>query len=411
MKQYIIRHSVFFVILLIVSSLSAQNQLSGVVNYHENENNPLPEVTLELYDMGDNLIATTVSNNIGEFLFLNIPYGEYYLRSTATLPIGEINLIDANLVLQNINGTYPFNDYEFEAGDVNGSNNITYGDYRLIMNRILNRGKPWQSDEWQFEEAYVDFTARGDSTVEEVWGTSTGDVEGIWMPGGRSLDIFEGNQPATTVSNEEIELQIGSSYSDFINGYNLNLTYPKNLIEVTDIIGPDENFQFNLDENTGILNVIWLDESIKPGNKVTGEILFTVKVKQIRNSVQIENGVFSLLEGGMVLDSKSKQIGDITIELPKITTTTNNFEFELISYPNPVTSNLNIEITNPADNNANIHIYDMVGRLVHEISNTSIYKGTQVINVNTEGLPSGHYIYKVQMQGTNNFSGRFYKAN
>lgn len=196
-----------------------------------------------------------------------------------------------------------------------------------------------------------------------------------------------------------------------ISGFNLNLIYPVNLIEITDVTGPDENFHYNLDENTGILKVIWLDENTKPGIRFFGEILFRVKVKQISNSEQIEEGIFSLLEGGMVLDSKSKQIGDISITLPKINTTNPKLEFELVSYPNPVTDNLKLKITSPQDNLAFIYIYDVNGRLVQETINTNIYKGTQLINLNTESLTSGHYLYKVKLLGVENISGRFYKAN
>lgn len=412
MRQYIIKHTVLFAIFLIFSSLTAQNQISGVVTYHQDTLNLLPDVTLELFDTGDNLVATTMSNNIGEFDFSNIPSGEYFLRSSTMIDVGDINLIDASLVLQHLNGTYTLNDHEFLAADVNGSGNVTNGDYMILTNSYLLQGNPFPAGEWQFEEVYIDLTSRGDYENVVVWGTATGDVEGVWMPAGRNLDILpEEIQNATAVNEQEIELEIGSSYSDLISGFNLNLTYPVNLIEITDVSGPDENFYFNLNENTGVLKVIWLDENDKPGNKFFGETLFRVKVKQIQNSTRIEEGVFSLLEGGMVLDSRSDQINNIGINLPKVTTTSTKLEFELTGYPNPVANNLNLKITSPTNNYANIYIYDLVGRLVKETINTSIYKGTQLINLNTESLPSGHYLYKVDLQGIENISGRFYKTN
>jgi len=412
MKYFNIRFAAFLVIFFILNSLTAQNQLSGIVNYHENSSNPLPNVTLELFDANDNLIATTLSNNNGEYIFSDVPSGEYILRSTASLNTGEVNLIDASLILQHIFGWYSFNEYEFTAADVNGSGSITFSDYILVLIGYIMQNNPFPTDEWQFEELYIDFSARGDTTERDLWGTSTGDVEGVWFPGGRNIDLLpEEYQNATTINNKVIELEVGSSYNDLISGFNLNLTYPINLIEITDVTGPDDNFHYNLDETSGVLKVIWLDENTKPGIRFFGETLFRITVKQISNSIETEEGIFSLLEGGMILDNKSNQIKDVTIKLPKISTTSPNLEFELISYPNPVINNINFKITSPDNNYAFIYIYDLNGRLVQETLNMNIYKGTQLINLNTESLTSGNYLYKVKLLGVETVSGRFCKAN
>lgn len=410
MKNYKLNQVFFIAIFLIFNSLTAQNEISGIVNYHDNPANPLPDIVLELYDTNNTLVATTVSNYDGEFIFLNIQSGDYVIKSSSSLPIGDINILDASLVLQYLNGTYAFQEYEFIAADVNGSGNVTHGDYQLLRNRILNRGNAFPAGDWQFIDVNVDLTSRTCADSVQVCGTSTGDVEGMWMPGGRSLDLLYEDLFTTEIDKREVELEIGSSYNELISGFNLNLTYPVNLIEITDVTGPDENFHFNINNNTGILKVIWLDENQKPGTKFFGETLFRVKVKQLANSRIHEDGIFSLLEGGMVLDYKSNKIEDIIITLPKITTTSNQLGLEISSYPNPVMNNLNLKITSPAGNNANISIYDLNGRIVQQINNYSIYKGTQLINLNVEELPSGQYIYKVTLNGDKNIRGRFQKT-
>jgi len=417
MKRFNIQQLALFIMLLIFSSLGAQNQISGVIYYHDNDSNPLPNVVVELYDSGDNLVATTTTNDDGEYEFSNVPYGEYYILSSSTQNFGTLNLIDPSIVLQYLNGTYNLNDFEFVAADVNGNGVVNGGDYNKLMKKILGKKNSFE-EEWAFEEVEIDFTARDFEEEVEHWGTSTGDVEGIWMPGGRDLDFLVEYQLPTDLNETEIELEIGSSYKDLISGFNLNLVYPTNLIEITDVTGPDENFLFNLDKNTGVLNVIWLDENIRAGNTFRGETLFTVKVKQIQNSTQIEEGVFSLLEGGMMLDSRSQPLEDVTINLPIISTITAisneidpELEIDIVSYPNPASSNINFKLTSPDDNYANIYVYDLVGRLVIETNNMTIYKGTQLINMNIEKLPAGHYIYKLRMQGIDNITGRFYKTN
>ncbi len=411
MKHRIIQNTLFLAIFLIANIVSAQNQISGIVNYHENEENPLPFVTVELFDTENNMIATTITSDIGEFTFSNIPTGEYILRSSTSLHVGEINIVDASLILYYIFGMYTFNEYEFLAADVNGNGRVNFGDY-MRMIRYIMRGNSFPAGEWQFNEVSVNLASRDNIDTTYICGTSTGDVEGIWMPAGRNIGLdYDYNQNNIDISEQMVELEIGSDYNELISGFNLNLTYPVDLIEIVDVTGPDENFHFNLDGNTGILNVIWLDENKKPGTTFFGETLFRVKVKQLDNSTQSKEGAFSLLEKGMVLDNNSNQIEDVTINLPKITTTSSSLTFELTSYPNPVVNNLSFKITSPENNYADIYIYDMVGKLVHTTIGTNVYKGTQLINIETKNLPSGQYLYKVVIPNIEIVAGSFSKTN
>ncbi len=412
MKRHLIQNTLFLAIFLIANTLIAQNQISGVVNYHENENNPLPEVTVELIDNNDIIVATTLSNLNGEFEFSDIPSGEYLLKSSATLPVGDVNLIDASLILYNIFGMYTFNEYEFMAADVNGNGTINFGDFMLVLINYIMQGNAFPAGDWQFSEVYVDLTSRDSLGVMGICGTSTGDVEGIWLPSGRSFDILPTEHyNATVINDQEVELLVGSDYNDLISGFNLNLTYPVDLVEITDVTGPDDNFHYNLDKNTGVLKVIWLDESEKPGYKFFGETLFRVKVKQIQNSSRTGDDIFSLLEGGMLLDNNSNQLEEVSFYLPTITTTSNILDFELTSYPNPVINNLNFKITSPVNNYADIYIYDIAGRVVQKNVATNIYKGTQQININTQDLPSGQYLYKVSIPNVEIITGNFSKTN
>lgn len=396
--------------MLVFCSLFVQSQIVGIVNYHENPSNPLPSVTLDLFDSNNNLVATTLSNSIGEFSFTNIPSGDYSLVSSTSLPVGEVDLMDASLILQYLIGWYTFNDCEFAAADVNGSGNVTFSDYMIVIISYIMQGNPFPTDDWQFDEITVSVSNSRDSTEHaNVWGISTGDVEGVWQPGGRDIDLISSeDQDLTLLNDHEIELTIGSDYSSIINGFNLNMVYPVNLIEITEVTGPDENFHYELDANSGILKVIWLDENENSGEKFSGETLFRVKVKQLDMTISEEEGLFSLLDGGMVLDSRSNKIEDLQITLPKIAIQSSNIKLNAISYPNPVIDQLNLEISSPVDGKITIYVFDLSGRLIQEVNNTSIVKGTQVMSIGTSDLPSGQYLYKINI-GNKNLHGRFQK--
>jgi type IX secretion system substrate protein len=414
MKHLFNKLSLLTALVLVIGSLSAQNQIIGVVTYHGDSLNPLPNIVLDLMDSNNGLVATTVTNNIGEFNFTNVPTGEFTFEPSTTIPVGDINLIDASLILQELNGTYQFNEFESKAADVNGSGNVTYGDYIITLNSYLAQGNPFPTDEWQFEEVSVTFTARDSGTTKKttVWATATGDVEGEWLPGGRNIyDPFSSDQYLTEVNNQEIELVIGSDYNELIGGFHLNFVYPIGVVDIIDVIGPDENFHYDIDEATGELSAIWLDENDIPGEKFFGKTLFRVIVKQNESAKQFDEGVFSLLNEGMVLDSKLDIISNITINLPKLSAgAKESINLEAVSYPNPVTNSLNIKISCPENDNAKILIYDLQGKLIRT-ETSIIYKGTQLIHINTQDLHLGHYFYMIQLQNDNNLHGRFQKLN
>ena len=409
MRHFILKRVGTLAILLVFTAMSTFGQVTGVVNYHENPSNPLPDVTIDLYDINDNFIGTTVTDNDGEFNFSNIPPGDYYISASADLTLGDVNLIDASLILQYLLGLITFTDYEFVAADVNGSGNVTFGDYMLVLVFHIMQGNPFPGENWHFDDVPVTVTAaKNTSEPAMVWGTSTGDVEGIWQPGGRDLDILDmESMTQTEVTSEEVVLEIGSDYESTINGFNLNLVYPNNLIEITGVIGPDDNFHYDLNNETGVLKVAWLDESNNPGQSFSAETLFSVTVKKLDNQYS-DDAVFSLLEGGMVLNSRNDEVEDITIKLPTIKTTSSIESIEAVSYPNPVLNTLNLKVTSPNETTANVKVYDLQGRLIQSVDNLSVYRGTQLLTVNTETLPQGQYIYTLSIGGEN-LHGRFLK--
>ncbi len=414
MKKVLSQHILLLIFLMAYAMLPAQNQVVGTVLYHDNESNPVYDVNLELLNNSNQVVATAITNMYGEFEFNNIPNGEYTIVGNANLPVGDVNLIDASLILQYLFGMTTFNDYEFDAADVNNSGNVTFGDYVLVLVSYLTQGNPFPADDWQFEEVTLELNSSrdlGDADTTKMYGTSTGDVEGIWLPTGRSLALTNAEYTETTISEEYADINVGSDFNNYIAGYHMDLVYPTNLIEVVELTGIDENLHYDIDTEQGIITVSWLDET--PDMMANGNKLFTIKVRAINNTSLEGSQPISLYENCMILDAKSNPVEDVTIQLPKISTAVNEQEFELDvkSYPNPAANNLNIEITSPCDDIANINIYDMSGRIVKTIDNISVTKGVQTIETETGSFTSGSYLYMIKFNNNNTIRGRFNKAD
>ena len=74
--------------------------------------------------------------------------------------------------------------------------------------------------------------------------------------------------------------------------------------------------------------------------------------------------------------------------------TKNNLTF-FGNYPNPATNATNIKFTLVSSSEVTIRISDMAGRTIRTITE-KCNAGTQVINVNTESLPAGEYVYLIR---------------
>lgn len=80
-------------------------------------------------------------------------------------------------------------------------------------------------------------------------------------------------------------------------------------------------------------------------------------------------------------------------------------ELESISslslYPNPATSETNIEINSLNSSTATISIYDMNGRVINTVFNGELNKGVSTFKINTADLNAGIYFVKIQTNSGN----------
>ena len=68
-------------------------------------------------------------------------------------------------------------------------------------------------------------------------------------------------------------------------------------------------------------------------------------------------------------------------------------------YPNPIVTDVHLEITTAKSERVNVIIVDIHGRVVKNISSLSLVSGISHIEINTEMIPSGMYIFRVEKEG------------
>jgi len=401
---------IVLIAVLFASNAFAQNQVVGSVNYGNEEDAPLSNVQLGLYDEYDSLIMTSNTDLYGFYEFTDVPNGEYYLRSTTDQAPGEIDLSDAYFIMLHLFGMYDFTDVQFAAADVNNSNSVNWVDYIIIVINYLLEGEPFPAGEWQFDEHYINFSSRAESDTVMVWGVGTGDVVIVWEPSGRSFgSLYSADYPVVTETNK-FQIEVRSDYNKLIGGYNLNLGYPSDMINIVDIQGPDDNLKYHLNMESGLIKVIWLNENLQKNSSVHGDVLLTLTVESKKTN--LEQGIFTLLPGGLILDQDGANIEDVEISLPLIKNAA-IVDWNVTAYPNPVVDQLNFNFSMPQVTTADLFVYDSQGRMINEHNNISLAKGVQQFTLNTQTYKPGHYYYVITFGNDlqKRVHGRFYRSS
>lgn len=413
MKKTIVKTTTFLLILFWFGTIFAQNQLVGTVNYHDDPAFPMPEVSMHLLDMNNNLIQSTITNDYGEYAFDSIPDGSYYLSSGTTLDPGEVTLQDAFLIMMHLFGLYNFTDYEFAAADVNGSGAITWSDYFIVLINYLLQGQPFPVGEWQFEPVQLEFTSArtlGTADTANVWATGSGDLEGIWLPSGRSLAMVTGLEGEhLQLNTETLSIPINSNYSELMSGFSITLSYPADLVTINNVQGPDGNLNYAITDNQ--ISIIWMDESERAGAHFYGDLLCTLEVSARIGNTNEATGSFKLEEQGMVLDAQGMAV-ETEIRLPAVKIAASGIQTTTGVFPNPVRDNIEIRFEPTVESNFEVHIINTVGQTVKIENYSSSTHYTQSIQLSVGQLKSGIYTYLVKSNNTDNVvaSGRFYKS-
>ncbi len=385
--------------LIIGSQLFAQNNLTGTYLYQGNPSVPLPDIQVELFDTNDDLVASDVTDDEGNYSFEGIPNGEFYIASTTDMSSVGVTLADAFKVLFYLFGWYDFSDMEFEVADVDNSYSVTWSDYGSIMFYIIFN-QPFSGGDWEFENVTVDFTARDVGDTVSIWGSSHGDVEGEWEPIGRDIALLPSSY--YSVQHQAIgtsaEYVIETEYEGSINGYNLNLAYASNEISIVKLSGPDENFIYSIDDKNGVIKLAWLNEN-KEASKVNGNHLFTIEIVRLTELAQSSGEeVLYLLPGGVLINSENNKLSETEIKLPFLQ---NNqmVEVDVEIFPNPSVDYLNFNIQTSKQAIANLSVYDLNGRLITYIDNIDLRDGEKIITIDVVDFLPGNYVYSLSVNG------------
>jgi len=383
------------------------------------------DVTLNL--QGDQL-ATSFTDEHGFFAFTGVPLGQNYqlVPEKNDDYRNGVSTYDIALIQRHILGISQLTDpYSQIAADVNRDGEISVLDIAELRRLILGtRDEFDNNDSWRFIKANYQFTTgnalqENFDEVVDVYdldeqlrrtgfvGVKVGDVNHNAVPNSAQADGRSMEEPLAFYLNERkfergemIAVPFTAADFESILGFQGTLMFDNDVLEIVDIkagrLDIDEsNFGFaSTDE--GMLTVSWSDPFLE--SFANGEVLFEITFST-RESGHLSNHISmgSAITGAEIY--RDGKVSPLELKFEEVETGDGYVLFQ--NRPNPFRDETVIGFRLPEPQNATLSIYDVTGKLIHEVSDY-FFEGYNEIRLNRNSLnASGVLYYQLDAEGFN----------
>ena len=124
----------------------------------------MSNVELSLKNSGGDVVATTTTDNSGNYSFEEIADGDYTITSATSKPWGGVSATDVLLYKKHIANITQLTGIFLASGDVNASGNLSASDLLLIKKRIGAVITSFPTGDWLFDN--VPFTVSGSNVSQ-----------------------------------------------------------------------------------------------------------------------------------------------------------------------------------------------------------------------------------------------------
>lgn len=358
--------------LLFSSTAFSQNTIEGYLLYHNNPNKPIPNSEVTLTSQGGGFIYTAITDNLGKYVFTNIPGGTYQLTATTSISAGGITLGDSYIILLDLLGFNTLSPIQQLAADVTGDGQVEWDDYTGIVTGWFLNGNPFPVGEWAFDTVSLN-TGLKDNT--NLGGTSAGDVNGGYIP-----NLTKGDEMYVKVENEKENISTTA----------LNLSVIGNLTttgfgvvfdlspetQITSILSTLKDLNYVILNNQ--LRVSWINLTGESLTLNESEALFTIEGNNLDLVPAIESH-FINTDGDIIPNVSLKSSAPTSIE--------SDLSIKGL-YQNG--SEITLECYATKEQNIIIVINDMGGKTLSSL-NTKTATGLNQFKLTQQTMPAGIY--------------------
>ena len=136
--------------ILVAADTTLGRTISGKITYPKPTPVPLSNVNLDLKDNNGTILASSTTNENGNYHFSGISNGIYTVSPAIAKPWGGVSAADVLLYKKHIANINLLSGIFLASGDVNGSNTLTAADVLVIKKRIASVINSFDAGNWLF---------------------------------------------------------------------------------------------------------------------------------------------------------------------------------------------------------------------------------------------------------------------
>jgi hypothetical protein len=319
---------------------STNTNMEGTIVYANSILSPIKNAVIEIEDFDNFPIASTNTNDDGEYLFSAFTSGNYQMNIIPVDEWGGVNSTDALIILNHFAQVDTLTGMKKAAADVNQSGTINATDAMMVMRRFAGLIDSFQVDDYlsHVENAVVN----GDLVTQDYLMLCYGDVNASYEPLGfkNSGVNLEHENSVSVNSFTEFDLPISISSGMNIGAISLGFYYPEEYLEILDIQMSDGSTSLFWSVENGLLKIAWCN--LNSLNLNQDDVILTLKLKT-KDIDEMINGIYLSLYGrSEFADESAVILQGVEIAVPVIdswTTSVNTQEFNSFGfnvYPNPL---------------------------------------------------------------------------
>lgn len=367
---------------------------SAYVVYGENIQYPMPGIVANLYNANGVFVASSITNIEGIFAFSNLTAGENYsVHFTTDLDPCGVNLADAYLLLNYLNGKIELTDLQLKAADVNGDTQVNYADFSFIVSQWYIHGEDFPAGEWVLP--VWTFTASGFKSTAEIGPdgpitiVSQSDISNDLPPVIKKVKnvINISKEYVFTEKQTELTIPISFAKAQDINGLGLEMAFDSKNIEIISLSSKLNELDYKISGNS--IKLSWM--SHLPANYAADQTVISLKVR-IQNAQDLESQL-SLLSEAQFVDANGQLIEHVQLNMPSLKKTIAGLEVGNV-YPNPGNNEVNFTLNQAFAANVQVEIYNLSGQLVKQIE---VMPRNSKVTISTGDLPNGSYLCAIKM--------------
>lgn len=363
------------------------NEITGLFRYNNTAQTIMTNSSVQLKDPQNVVVMTAPTDATGAFHLLPVAPGSYTLTGTTGKPWGGVNSVDALGISRSFTGAAPLAGLRLKAADVNGSNTVNSLDALTTSRRFSGSVTSFSVGNWAIENLPITFSSG--TITRNLLAICYGDVNGSYNPSTAlrqepKLNLVQGGTQIIESEGLVRNWVWSADRPMTLGALAIVVTLPEGVVVDAARSRMDNGF-FDYHQNGRELRISWY--SLEENQRKTGEPILELDLSGVpQHGLSPDQLIVEELSEAA---SPLAEVYDLTtLRLPSLSA---GSDLACSLYPNPSQGNSILRMRVPFDGNAQIKIWDGLGRLVAQTKEAKVMTGTSTMELPLENLAQGLY--------------------